>query len=224
MSSQTHEATRIWDKFYASGHRLWYPYEVVVRLVRYHLAHAPLDGIMLDHGCGSGNHLEFLSRLGVRTHGTDVSPSALQTVRSRFEGAMLPTPALSLVDPTVALGPQLPAYDHVIAWGSTHYNIREKVLSDVSDLIEGLPKGGVLVFQVPSVNDVAARQSERLPDGSFRIVGEISGQTGAICTFPANHEELRGWLRGIDIRDMGTVATQLLGNNVEYFFAYGVKI
>jgi SAM-dependent methyltransferase len=223
VTSDRHEATEIWDRFYASGHRLWYPYEVVVRLVRHHLSRASLDGLVLDHGCGSGNHLEFLARLGVRTHGTDVSPTALQTVRSRFEGAMLPQPALSLVDPLAPLGPQLPTYSHVIAWGSTHYNHRDKVLADIADLIAGLPQGGVMIFQVPSINDVAARQSERLSDGSFRIVGTISGQTGAVCTFPSSHEELRSWLPGLEIRDLGTVATQLLGNGVEYYFAYGIK-
>lgn len=223
MTPHQHEATDIWDKFYATGHRLWYPYEVVVRLVRHHLAHGSLEGTMLDHGCGSGNHLEFLTRVGVRTHGTEVCPHALSTARSRFEGAMLPIPEMELIDPSEPLGPQLPNYDHVIAWGSTHYNYRQKVLADIAALIDGLPKGGVMIFQCPSVNDVAAQQSERLPDGSFRIVGSISSQTGAICTFPESHDELRSWLTGVDIRDVGTVGTQLLGTKVEYYFAYGTK-
>ena len=217
MSLHRHEATDIWDRFYAGGHRLWYPYEVVVRLVRFHLARGKLDGLMLDHGCGSGNHLEFLTRVGVRTSGTEVCPNALDTVRSRFEGAMLPPPPLQLIDPVEPLGRQLPAYDHVIAWGSTHYNYRAKVLADIASLIDGLPTGGVMIFQCPSVNDVAARQSERLADGSFRIVGEI-------CTFPESHEELRAWLPGLELRDVGTVATLLLGTPVEYYFAYGIKI
>lgn len=220
---EQHEASEVWDRFYATGHRLWYPYEVVVRLVRHHLARGTLDGVMLDHGCGSGNHLEFLTRVGVRTIGTEVSANALETVRARFEGAMLPTPPLSLFDPLAPLAGQLPRYDHVIAWGSTHYNHRAKVLDDIASLIDGLPRGGVMLFQCPSVNDVAARQSERLPDGSFRIVGAISSQTGAVCTFPESHDELRGWLAGLELRDVGTVNTLLLGTPVEYYFAYGVK-
>lgn len=223
MTLHRHEATDIWDKFYAGGHRLWYPYEVVVRLIRFHLAHGKLDGVMLDHGCGSGNHLEFLTRVGVRAHGTEVCPHALATVRSRFEGAMLPLPPLQLINPVEPLAGQLPAYDHVIAWGSTHYNHRAKVLADIASLIDGLPTGGVMIFQCPSVNDVAAQQSERLADGSFRIVGSISSQTGAICTFPESHDELRSWLNGLELRDVGSVATLLLGTPVEYYFAYGIK-
>ena len=223
MAQETHEATLVWERFYQTGHRLWYPYEVLVRLVRHHLGREGFPGLLLDHGCGSGNHLEFLTRVGVRTHGTEVSPAAIETVRSRFEGAMLPMPALSLVDPTRPLAGQLPAYDHVLAWGSVHYNRKDKVLEDLRALIEGLPKGGVFIFQVPSTNDVAARQAERLDDGSFRIVGSISSQTGAIATYPESHDELKTWLPGLALRDMGTVNVHLLGNAVEYFFAYGVK-
>jgi SAM-dependent methyltransferase len=224
MSDQHHEATAVWDRFYQSGHRLWYPYEVLVRLVRHHLAREGFAGLMLDHGCGSGNHLEFLTRVGIRAHGTEVSPSALETVRSRFEGAMLPVPTLSLVDPTAPLSGQLPGYDHVLAWGSVHYNHRAKVIDDLKTLIGGLPRGGVFLYQVPSINDVAARQSERLPDGSSRIVGAISSQTGAIATYPESHDELRSWLPGLDLRDVGTVNVQLLGTPVEYYFAYGLKL
>ncbi|MBX3575945.1 MAG: class I SAM-dependent methyltransferase [Rhizobiaceae bacterium] len=223
MDTNAQDNAKIWDRFYATGHRLWYPYEVCVRLVRYHLAHEGFAGLMLDHGCGSGNHMEFLTRVGVRLHGTEVSSTALQTVRSRFEGAMLPTPGLSLIDPDLPLQGQLPEYDHVIAWGSTHYNRRPKVLADIKCLIDGLPQGGAFIFQVPTVRDVAARQSEKLEDGSFRIIGSISSQTGATCTYPEDLDEFRSWFPGIDLRDTGSVAVTLFGTPVEYYFAYGVK-
>ena len=113
MSEIQHEATGVWDRFYQTGHALWYPYEALVRLVRYHMGQEGFDGLVLDHGCGSGNHLEFLTRLGIRTHGTEVSPAALDTVRSRFRGAMLPMPDLSLFNPDLPIADQLPDYDHV---------------------------------------------------------------------------------------------------------------
>ncbi|MEL7282789.1 MAG: class I SAM-dependent methyltransferase [Pseudomonadota bacterium] len=223
MSEIQHEATGVWDRFYQTGHSLWYPYEALVRLVRYHMGQEGFDGLVLDHGCGSGNHLEFLTRLGIRTHGTEVSPAALDTVRSRFRGAMLPMPDLSLFNPDLPIADQLPDYDHVLAWGAVHYNRRPRVLEDIATLIDGLPKGGTFLFQVPSANDVAAQQSERLEDGSFQIVGDISSQTGAIATYPDSHDELRSWLPGLELRDIGTVNVTLLGNAVEYYFAYGVK-
>ena len=223
MSDGAQANTRIWDLLYARGHRLWYPYDIVVRIVRYHLSKEGLPGLMLDHGCGSGNHLEFLTRLGIKVHGTDVSQSALDAVRSRFEGAKLPQPSLSLIDIDKPLKDQLPDYDHVIAWGSVHYNRKPKVLEDLDALIGKLPKGGTFIYQASSINDVAARQSEPLDDGSYRIVGNISGQTGAICSYPKDHDELRQWLRGLDIRDVGTIGWSFMGTPVEFFFAYGVK-
>jgi hypothetical protein len=221
--NKPHAATRVWDEFYAGGHRLWYPYEVVVRLARHRLAHGGFPGLLLDHGCGSGNHLEFFSRLGVSTIGTEVAPAALRGVRERFAGAMLSQPELLLLDPQQSLGPQLPSYNHVLAWGSTHYNQRAKALADIKALIDGLPPGGVMIFQIPSTKDVAARQSRRLPDGSFEIVGAISCQTGAICTFAEDENEVATWLQGLDLIDLGRLSTRLLGNDVDYFFAYGTK-
>jgi cyclopropane fatty-acyl-phospholipid synthase-like methyltransferase len=179
--------------------------------------------LLLDHGCGSGNHLEFFTRIGVRAIGTEVAPAALRGVRERFAGAMLPQPELLLFDPQLSLGPQLPSYNHVIAWGSTHYNQRAKVLADINALIDALPPGGVMIFQIPSTKDVAARQSRRLPDGSFEIVGGISSQTGAICTFAEDENEVVAWLQGLDLIDLGRLSTRLLGNDVDYFFAYGTK-
>lgn len=218
-----HAATRVWDEFYEGGHRLWYPYEVVVRLARHRLAHGGFPGVLLDHGCGSGNHLEFFTRLGVRSTGTEVSPAALRSVRERFAGAMLPRPELMLFDPQLPLGPQLPPYNHVIAWGSTHYNRRAKALADIKALIDALPPRGVMIFQIPSTKDVAARQSRRLEDGSFEIVGGISSQTGAICTFAEDENEVATLLQGLDLIDLGRLSTRLLGNDVDYFFAYGTK-
>jgi hypothetical protein len=223
MAESAQENTRIWDQLYAAGHRLWYPYDIVVRIARYHLRQDGFPGVLLDHGCGSGNHLEFLTRVGVKCHGTDVSPSALESVRTRFEGAKLPQPGLSLIKIDEPLGPQLPKYDHVLAWGSVHYNRKTKVLEDLATLIDGLPKGGTFIYQASSINDVAAKQSELLEDGSYRIVGEISGQTGAICSYPKDHNELRSWLPNLDIRDVVTVGYTFMSTPVEYFFAYGVK-
>jgi len=213
----------IWDSLYADGHRLWYPYDIVVRIVRHHLSREGFSGVMLDHGCGSGNHLEFLTRVGVKLHGTEISQAAIDGVRNRFEGAKLPTPDLTLIDLDKPLAGQLPSYDHVIAWGSVHYNRKAKVLEDLATLIDGLPKGGAFIYQASSINDVAAEQSELLDDGSHRITGEISGQTGAICTYPTSHEDFRTWLPGLDIRDIGTVKSTFMQVPVEYYFAYGVK-
>jgi len=221
--AESTESAQIWDRLYREGHSLWYPYEVAVRLVRHHLGREGFQGVILDHGCGSGNHLEFFTRLGLRSHGTDVASGALDVVRARFAGAKLPCPPLSHVDPMQPLAGQLPAYDHVFAWGSLHYDAKPRVLAALGDLIAGLPKGGAFLWSVPSSRDIVHPRSEPMADGSRRITKDVSGQVGAIVTIPESPEELRSWIPGIDVRDLGTFGWTLQGQQVEYYFVYGVR-
>jgi SAM-dependent methyltransferase len=222
MSVAPQGNTEIWDRVYQSGRSLWYPYEVAVRLVRRHLERHGFRGVLLDHGCGSGNHLEFFARLGIEAHGTEVAQSALALVRSRFEGAKLRQPAVSLVDPERPLAEQLPSFDHLFAWGSVHYDAKPRVLKSLGTLIGKLPAGGAFFFAVPTTNDIVYRLSEPQADGSRRISGNLSGQKGAVVSIPGSQEEVRDWCAGIQVRDLGTFGWTLDGEQVEYFFVYGV--
>lgn len=226
MTAERGGSTRngeIWGAIYGQGHMLWYPYDIVVRVVHHLKNTGRLDGTILDHGCGSGNHLELLVRLGLGVVGTDVVQSSLDVVRARFAGAKLPLPPLSLVDPGKALGEQLPRYDHVLAWGSTHYNRKGKFLRDLADLIEGLPAGGSLIFAIPSMDDVVGRHSVREPDGTFRITAEVSGQQGALVCIPGSREELLGWCGGIEVEECARFGWTFRGMTSDYFFLYGRK-
>lgn len=215
--------TEIWGAIYAQGHMLWYPYDIVVRIMHHLRSSGRLDGVILDHGCGSGNHLEFLVRLGLHAVGTEVVQSSIDVVRARFAGAKLPLPAVSLVDPAAALADQLPRYDHVLAWGSMHYNRKGKFLRDLADLIEGLPPGGSLIFAVPTMDDVVGRHSEREADGTFRLTAEVSGQQGAHVCIPGSREELLGWCAGIDVEECARFGWTFRGTTSDYFFLYGRK-
>lgn len=213
----------LWNRLYESGAYLWYPYEVAVRVVRRHLSAEGFAGVVLDHGCGSGNHLEFFVRLGLSPVGTEVAANAVGLVRNRFRGAMLSCPPIHLIDPGRPLAPQLPRFDHAFAWGSLHYNHRARTVEDIGTLADRLPKGGAFILCVPSVNDVVCQQSEQLPDGSRRITSNVSGQHGAIVTVPENDTELIRWCRGITIHDCGTFGSTLGGVRSEFHFVYGVK-
>lgn len=215
--------SQLWNRLYESGAYLWYPYEVAVRVVRRHLAADGFSGTILDHGCGSGNHLEFFARLGLRSVGTEVAPNAVEIVRTRFRGAMLPCPPIHLVDLARPLAPQLPAFDHVFVWGSVHYNRRARVLEDIAALAGRLPKGGAFILSLPNRNDVAHSQSEALADGSRRFTSDISGQRGAVVTIPESEADLISWCRGIEVRDCGTFGWTIGGRRSELHFVYGVK-
>jgi SAM-dependent methyltransferase len=222
-TAQAGANAEIWERIYGRGHMLWYPYDIVVRIV-HHLRNAGrLEGVILDHGCGSGNHLEFLVRLGLRAVGSDVSPSSLATVKSRFAGAKLPAPALHRIVPGAPLAGQLPPYDHLLAWGSIHYNRKPGFLRDLGELIARLPEGGSFVFAIPSLDDVAARESVREADGSRRIASDLSGQEGAIVSVPESREELLGWCRGIEVDECDRFGWTFRGRRSDYFFLYGRK-
>lgn len=214
---------QLWDRLYDGGAYLWYPYEVAVRVMKRHAATDGFNGTILDHGCGSGNHLEFFARSGWSAHGTEISATSINLIRNRFRGAMLPQPKLSLVDPAKPLELQLPAYDHAFVWGSIHYNDHKGTIADIQTVVDGLPGGGCFVLCVPSINDVVASQSEVLTDGSRRITSDVSGQCGAVVTVPRDREELLSWCRDIDVRDAGRFGWEIGGVTSEFHFVYGIR-
>jgi SAM-dependent methyltransferase len=214
---------KIWDDIYAAGRNLWYPYEVAVRIIHQLRGKGLLTGVILDHGCGSGNHLEFMVRLGLSVIGSEVSPSSLGVIKSRFNGAKLSAPEVTLFDPARPLEGQLPRFDHVFAWGSMHYNTKAKFLDDLGALIGLLPTGGRLILAIPSRHDVVATQSSRQADGSYRLSGDVSGQQGAIVTIPDDEQQLRQWCAGIAIDDCGSFGWTVQGVRSEFLFLHGSK-
>ena len=221
--SAANRNTEIWDGLYAGGRMLWYPYEVAVRIIHRLRAKQLLSGVILDHGCGSGNHLEFMVRVGLTPVGTEVSPASVGLIKARFAGAKLAAPPVTVFDPSKALAEQLPAFDHAFVWGSMHYNTRPKFLEDLAALIGRLPEGGQFILAVPSRNDVVATRSARDADGSYRITEDVSGQLGAVLTIPDDEDELRSWCRGIEIDDCGRFGWVVQGVPSEFLFINGTK-
>lgn len=220
MTSQ-HPSNAVWDGIYGDGQFLRYPYELAVRLVKKHQVTDGFPGVVLDHGCGSGNHLELFARSGIAAHGIEISSATLPLVRARFLGANLVEPPVTIVDLDKPLAPQLPRYSHLFSWGAVHYNHKQRVLADIETLIDGLPSGGCFILVVPSVRDVVATTSDLLPDGSRRIA--VGRQAGAIVTVPANEDELRAWCPAISIRDVGRFGWVIGGVESEFLFVYGTK-
>lgn len=221
--SDKHPNEVIWDAVYAGGQILAYPYEVAVRLAKRQLASGGFRGVVLDHGCGSGNHLEMFVRLGVAVHGTEVAPASRHVIAARFMGANLPQPPITIIDLNRPLTPQLPAYDHLFAWGSVHYNTKEATKRDLASLIDKTPVGGVVIVCIPSQRDVVFTQSVGLPDGSRQMNANVSGQKGAILTVPDSLDEMLGWCKGVDVKDAGEFGWRLSGRQSEFHFVYGVK-
>ncbi len=211
----------VWDALYAEGSFLWYPSEVLVKLVRRQEKHEGFGGVILDHGAGSGNVAEFLVRSGHAVHCTDISERSLQVIDCRFRDHDLPVPAMSRIDPGKRLREQLPRYDHVVAWHSLYYNTPAKMRDDIDALIGGLPKGGVFIACVVTLADNWATISEPQSDGSRML--NMPGQVGAVITLPKSVDELVSWCPGLQVREALTY--RLLGkdHHNENAIVYGVK-
>jgi SAM-dependent methyltransferase len=213
----------MWDRIYAGGHRIWYPSEALVRIVRRHERLDGFSGTILDHGCGSGAGAEFLIRSGHRVVCSDISAAALSAVAQRFVEVRLSPPDLVAFDPERPLKPQLPHFDHVIAWLSLYYNTKQGLIRQTAELIECLPRNGVFVMSVATMDDVVARSSEPLPDGTRKLSGDISGQDGALLAIPQDREELLSWCEGIEVRDVVSYGITFGGQRNDYWAVYGVK-
>ena len=223
MTTTTTTNRQIWDRIYEGGALLWYPAEALVRIVRRHEREHGFSGVVLDHGCGSGNGAEFLAHCGHRVHCTDISLAALKAVERRFKSAGLTPPSSSLIDPEQPLREQLPDYDHVIAWQSLYYADAATVRSNIAELIAGLPSNGAFIICVPTSRDLASQHSEALPDGSRRFTDNVSGQRGAVLTIPDSADTLRGWCAGLTIRDVVVYGMEFDGKRSEFYALYGVK-
>lgn len=214
----------IWEQVYAAGRSyLWYPSEALVRLVRLHEQHEGFNGVIYDHGCGSGNVAEFLVRSGHKVICADVSPTALARAANRFVGACLPAPRFMSIDPGRPLAEQLPAYDHVTAWQSVYYNTLAGAKRDFADMIAALPRGGAFFAAVATPNDILASQSEPLPDGSRQLKTDVSGQAGAIVAIPRDMDDFISWCPGVAIRRTAVFGIDMPGDCSEFFAIYGVK-
>lgn len=115
-------------------------------MIRRQLVPRRARGRLLDFGCGSGTFLEEMHRCGWRVTGLDVSPAAVQMVRterglSALEGS-LPHPELRDA-----------RFDLITMWHSLeHVHAPLDVLREAHRLLSW---GGQLVVAVPNIDSVA---------------------------------------------------------------------
>ena len=75
-------STQAWEHFHAHQSGNAYPETPIVRFVFRHFGtHRRPEVSILDVGCGSGNHLLFLSQEGFAAHGLDFSGHAVERAR-----------------------------------------------------------------------------------------------------------------------------------------------
>lgn len=124
--------------------------------------HLPVDGLVLDAGCGTGKWIAHLARLGYRVIGLDLSAEALAAARLDAPGA-----GLALAD-TQRAPVRDGAVDAVLSLGVVEHDERGPE-AGLRELHRMLKPGGVLVLDVPFnnwfrrlvTNPIAARVTRR---------------------------------------------------------------
>jgi len=124
------------------------PSQDVVALVAFLRVHGVVE--VLDAGCGTGRHSNFLCSQGFNVHGIDISEEAIRIARTDDETAS--------VDYRVSSVVKLPfppnSMDFVLASHSLEYAPDEDIQGSVAKLDSTLRKGGFILIRVVSTKHI----------------------------------------------------------------------
>ena len=117
-----------------------------------------------DLGCGLGRHLLLLAAEGFETHGSDISPTAVETCQRRLREAGLSATVTRSEMTDIAQPAGL--LDAVIAWNVLYHATSEGILRAISGVRDKLNEGGYLLTTFISTADGQyARSRELLAEG-----------------------------------------------------------
>ena len=174
----------IWERLYASGHAVRYPWDSVVTFV---FRNAPRNVgrsavRILEVGCGTGSNLWFAAREGFSVAGIDGSPSAIQQARERFAGEGLEGD-LRVGDFTRLEFPDA-SFDLAIDRGSLICVGRSTAHAAVAEIHRVLKPGGRFFFNPYSNRHTSAGSGEAIGDGLRVNIehGTLTG-VGQLCFY-----------------------------------------
>ena len=137
---------QVWNRHYTrEKSKLVYPDENIVRFVARRIRGFDKKALkqftVLDLGCGSGRHLQYLRSCGLSAIGQDFAGEALAGQR----------------DVLLANAEQLPyrdgSFDLVIAWGVLHYLDEKKRSCSIREIMRVLKPGASLLATVRAKDD-----------------------------------------------------------------------
>ena len=139
------------------------------------LAARPESAWILDAGCGTGNNLLHLSRLG-RAVGVDLSDDALRFCRIRgVSAAKADLLALPFADA---------AFDCVTSFDVLYHRWVEDDRAAVAELARVLRPGGVLLLRVPALRALWGAHDEAVHSRHRYTRGEVEARLVRVVSFP----------------------------------------
>ena len=149
-----------------------YPNTNLVRLAKWHLKK---PGYTLDHGCGYGENLIFLTKKGFKVHGVEVNSDLINWVELKCKIKQVPKNlySLELASDGNRLIQDDETFDHVISLGVLQYlgdlNAAELYLNE---LVRVLKPGGKMIVSTFHPENTFVLNSTKIDDEHFFFEGK----------------------------------------------------
>lgn len=159
-----------WEKYYDENknHK---PYIVENIVAKIFLSKRPIplledysfkDKEIIDIGCGDGRHIDFLSKLGFKTSGTEISLNKIEELKSNF-----PKSDFILHD-VKTLRSVKNRFDYLLAFNSIYYlnNDFKRIEDNIKLTSELLKEGGIYIATFAGSDHFVLKNATYLEDKS----------------------------------------------------------
>lgn len=135
-----------WDKIYSSGIINEYPSNEIINLVP--VLKQSMVSEVLDIGCGTGRHSNYLTRQGFSVHGFDISGRAIQIAKANGEDVSVDYRKGTLAD--LSFPPN--SMDFILANHSLEYISEDKIVDSIKKIDSILKKDMPIFVRVLSTD------------------------------------------------------------------------
>ncbi len=213
-----------WNDYYKNSPdaQLQFPSETLVRLFKGPYVPGMPDNLygktVLEVGCGSGNNLEMMQKLGLEVAGVEISPSIAELAAKRLKS--VPVYYGSNTNLTYARS----GYDFLVSWNVIHYCESEKeIKAAIKEHARVLESGGRLFLSTTGhyhpIRNTAKRlggmRHEITLDGDFR-----KGSVQCFFTDRSIHEYFGECFTDIVVSE---VLSELLGKTLHWYIVTATK-
>jgi 2-polyprenyl-3-methyl-5-hydroxy-6-metoxy-1,4-benzoquinol methylase len=133
-----------WNDIYSEGSIHTKPSKEIVSLIPRLKAEGVVE--VLDVGCGTGRHSQYLAEQGFNVHGIDISEKAIQIAKANMNGCVINYNIGTLVDLPYSSN----SMDFILANHSLEYVSYKEIQKAVSELDRVLRKGKPIFVRIIS--------------------------------------------------------------------------
>lgn len=160
------------DLYSTMEHDHEYPNINLVRLEKWHLK---TPGYLLDHGCGYGENLIFLTKKGYKVHGVEINQKLIDWIQLKCKIKQIPSNqfSLELSSSDNKIIQEDETFDHVISLGVLEM-LGDKNSAEyyIHELVRVLKPGGKMIISTLHPENSFVVKSLRINDEQFSFSGK----------------------------------------------------